>query len=83
MDIPRGLGEVVRASRTTSNLFDKLGIRRSSSVVLANGVPALDVDATRLHRFRQLELQLDLKQAVVNTGALDLNVISEIEAALE
>jgi hypothetical protein len=25
MDIPRGLGEVVRASRTTSNLFDKLG----------------------------------------------------------
>jgi hypothetical protein len=29
MDIARGLGEVVSASRTTSNLFDKLGIRRS------------------------------------------------------
>jgi hypothetical protein len=30
MDISRGLGEVVRESRTTSNLFD-MGIRRSLS----------------------------------------------------
>jgi hypothetical protein len=55
----------------------------SDVIVLANGVRALDVDATRLHRFRQLELQLDLKQALVNIGAFHLNVISEIEAALE
>jgi hypothetical protein len=61
-----------------------LGVLNGSDViVLANGVPALDIDATELHRLRHLELQLDLKQALVEVSAFHLNVISEIEAPLE
>jgi hypothetical protein len=55
----------------------------SDFVVFANGFPALDVDATGLHRFRQLKLKFDLKQAIVEVSAFHLNVVSEIEAALK
>ena len=34
-------------------------------VALANGVAGLNLDATRLHRFRYLALQFDLEQAVI------------------
>ena len=42
---------------------------------------ACNLDAARLHRFRQFALKLDLQEAIVETGALHLHKIREVEAA--
>jgi len=44
---------------------------------------AADRDPARLHGFRDFTDQLDLEQAVVERGALDLDVIRQIELSLE
>ena len=44
---------------------------------------AVDRDAARLHRFRDFPLQVDDEQAVLEAGALDLDVVGQRELALE
>src|SRR5580693_9318654 len=43
----------------------------------------VDRDPARLHRFRDFADQFDLKQPVVERGALDLNIVGQVELALE
>src|ERR1700751_5743636 len=47
------------------------------------GRGAADRDATRLHRLGDLPLEVDDQQAVLEAGALDLDVVGERELALE
>jgi hypothetical protein len=42
---------------------------------------AVDRDPARFHGFRDYPDQLDLEQAISNTGALDLDVIRKAELA--
>jgi len=52
-------------------------------IAFANGLAGLDLDATRLHRFRELALQFNLEQALVHGSAFYQHVVGEIKPALE
>jgi len=52
-------------------------------IAWANSLSGSNVDATRLHRFRQFELKLDLEQAIVKAGTRYLDIIGKVEAPLE
>ncbi len=49
----------------------------------ACGLAFRDRDSARLHGFRQLALQVDVKQAVLERGSRDLDILGEAEPALE
>src|ERR1700742_5351869 len=52
-------------------------------VGLTERLAACNLDAARLHRFRQLTLELDLQEAIVEAGALHPHKIGKVEAAFE
>src|SRR6185437_13983346 len=52
-------------------------------IALTNGLPGRNLDATGLHCLRQLALQFDLEQALVEGSALHHDVIGEVETALK
>src|ERR1700757_4257734 len=58
-------------------------LRMLDSADLVGLLAACNLDAARLHRFRQFALELDLQEAIVETGALHLHKIREVEAAFE
>src|ERR1700756_342839 len=52
-------------------------------VGLTERLAACNLDAARLHRFRQFALEFDLQEAIVEASALHLHKIREVEAAFE
>src|SRR5690606_39774796 len=52
-------------------------------LVLNGRGAAIDLDGARLLAFGQFALQLQMKQAVFEAGALDLDIVGQLEAQLE
>jgi hypothetical protein len=50
---------------------------------LAYRLAVADGDAARLEALRDIAHEVDVEQAVLEAGALDLDVVGELEAALE
>src|ERR1041384_1466833 len=46
-------------------------------------VARIDRDATRLHRVRHLAHEINLEEAVLECGALDLHVVGQVEDTAE
>src|SRR5690242_4029287 len=77
MGAPRDARHAVRSRAQT--LSGRLGFQFLDVI----GWGAIDRDAARLHGFRDFPDQLDLEQAVVERGALDLNVVRQVELPFE
>ena len=63
-------GLMVSAALSDFGMFDGADL-----VALANGLARLDLNATRFHRFRQLALEFNLQQTVVERGAFDDHIV--------
>ena len=55
----------------------------SHLVVRCLNLPNLNFNLSRFHGFWHLALQFDLKQSILKPGALDLDIVSEIEPTFE
>src|SRR6185437_9833089 len=77
--LPRGISRAARSILATQSGSGGLGFDLGH---VARGGSA-DRNATRLHRFGDFPLQLDDEQAVLEAGALDLDVVGQREPALE
>src|SRR6185312_15586031 len=77
--LPRGISRAARSILATQSGSGGLGFDLGH---VARG-GAADRNAARLHRFGDFPLQLDDEQAVLEAGALDLDVVGQRELTLE